>query len=134
MLSQVYRLGDEVEVKVEAVSMDERTIDFSLISTTRKARNPGKTARVRALKGGKDKKNASSSKSRRRDASKDKNFEPDSAFRKGKLSKEKQSKDKVIKEKIAKDKASTKRKKASAQTKKIEAKLKAKRAAKRTKA
>lgn len=53
---QVYRLGDEVEVKVEAVSMDERTIDFSLISTTRKARNPGKTARVRALKGEKTRK------------------------------------------------------------------------------
>ena len=52
--------------------MDERTIDFSLISTTRTARNPGKTARVRGLKGEKDKKNASSSKSRRRDSSKDK--------------------------------------------------------------
>ncbi|MCF1958404.1 S1 RNA-binding domain-containing protein, partial [Escherichia coli] len=129
---QVYRLGDEVEVKVEAVSMDERTIDFSLISTTRTARNPGKTARVRGLKGEKDKKNASSSKSRRRDASKDKNFEPDSAFKKGKSSgRGNASKDKAVKDQVAKDKASSKRKKASSQTKKIEAKLKAKRAAKR---
>lgn len=129
---QVYRLGDEVEVKVEAVSMDERTIDFSLISTTRTARNPGKTARVRGLKGEKDKKNASSSKSRRRDSSKDKNFEPDSAFKKGKSSgRGNASKDKAVKDQVAKDKASSKRKKASSQTKKIEAKLKAKRAAKR---
>ncbi len=67
-----YRLGDEVEVKVEAVSMDERTIDFSLISTTRKARNPGENSTCSCVKRGKDKKNASSSKSRRRDASKDK--------------------------------------------------------------
>lgn len=33
-----YRLGDEVEIRVEAVHMDERTIDFALISTTRKAK------------------------------------------------------------------------------------------------
>ena len=48
--------------------------------------------------------------SRRRDASKEKNFEPDSAFRKGKSSKEKQSKDKVIKENCE-GQGSTKRKK-----------------------
>ena len=45
--SNVYRLGDEVEIRVEAVHMDERTIDFALISTTRRARNEGKTARTR---------------------------------------------------------------------------------------
>ena len=53
---QVYRLGDEVEVKVEAVSMDERTIDFSLISTTRKARNPWENSTCSCVKRGKDKK------------------------------------------------------------------------------
>lgn len=45
-----YRLGDEVEIRVEAVHMDERTIDFALISTTRKAKNPGKTARDKMKK------------------------------------------------------------------------------------
>ena len=49
--SNVYRLGDEVEIRVEAVHMDERTIDFALISTTRRARNEGKTARTRAKAG-----------------------------------------------------------------------------------
>lgn len=37
-----YRLGDEVEIRVEAVHMDERTIDFALISTTRKAKTQAK--------------------------------------------------------------------------------------------
>jgi ribonuclease R len=32
---QTYRLGDKVEVRVEAVNMDERKIDFSLISSER---------------------------------------------------------------------------------------------------
>ena len=32
---QTYRLGDRVEVKVEAVNMDDRKIDFSLISSER---------------------------------------------------------------------------------------------------
>ncbi|WP_289450259.1 S1 RNA-binding domain-containing protein, partial [Klebsiella pneumoniae] len=32
---QTYRLGDRVEVRVEAVNMDERKIDFSLISSER---------------------------------------------------------------------------------------------------
>lgn len=48
---QTYRLGDRVEVKVEAVNMDERKIDFSLISSERAPRNEGKTARERAKKG-----------------------------------------------------------------------------------
>lgn len=34
----VYRLGDTVEIRVEAVHMDERKIDFALVSSTRKAR------------------------------------------------------------------------------------------------
>jgi ribonuclease R len=36
-----------VEVKVEAVNMDERKIDFSLISSERAPRNVGKTERER---------------------------------------------------------------------------------------
>ncbi|STM19010.1 exoribonuclease R [Escherichia coli] len=39
---QTYRLGDRVEVRVEAVNMDERKIDFSLISSERAPRNVGK--------------------------------------------------------------------------------------------
>ena len=48
---QTYRLGDRVEVRVEAVNMDERKIDFSLISSERAPRNVGKTAREKAKKG-----------------------------------------------------------------------------------
>ena len=47
---QTYRLGDRVEVKVEAVNMDDRKIDFSLISSERAPRNVGKTERERAKK------------------------------------------------------------------------------------
>lgn len=47
---QVFRLGDTVEVRVEAVHMDERKIDFVLISSTRKARGTGKTERNRSKK------------------------------------------------------------------------------------
>lgn len=47
---QTYRLGDRVEVRVEAVNMDERKIDFSLISSERAPRNVGKTAREKAKK------------------------------------------------------------------------------------
>lgn len=46
---QTYRLGDRVEVRVEAVNMDERKIDFSLISSERdratSARPPGRRRR-----------------------------------------------------------------------------------------
>lgn len=47
----MYRTGDRVEVRVEAVNMDERKIDFSLISSERAPRNEGKTAREKAKKG-----------------------------------------------------------------------------------
>ena len=47
---QTYRLGDRVEVKVEAVNMDDRKIDFSLISSERAPRNVGKTEREKAKK------------------------------------------------------------------------------------
>lgn len=46
----VYRLGDEVEISVEAVHMDERKIDFALISTLCKAKNPGKTVKEKTKK------------------------------------------------------------------------------------
>ncbi|CAK9886162.1 MAG: Ribonuclease R [Candidatus Erwinia impunctatus] len=42
---KTYRLGDTVSVKVDAVHMDERKIDFALISSQRKVRGAGKTAR-----------------------------------------------------------------------------------------
>jgi ribonuclease R len=72
-------------VKVEAVNMDERKIDFSLISSERGPRNVGKTAREKAKKGG----NAGG---KRRQAGKKVNFEPDSAFRGEKKQKPKAAK------------------------------------------
>lgn len=56
---QTYRPGDRVEVRVEAVNMDERKIDFSLISSERAPRNVGKTAREKAKKAMQVKKAAS---------------------------------------------------------------------------
>ncbi|WP_436877680.1 ribonuclease R [Siccibacter turicensis] len=83
---QTYRLGDRVEVRVEAVNMDERKIDFSLISSQRAPRNVGKTERERNSKAGGGKSGG------RRQTGKKTNFEPDSAFRgdkgKGKVKKE----------------------------------------------
>ena len=43
----IYRLGDRVVIRVEGVHTDERKIDFSLVSTTRKPRRTGKTATSR---------------------------------------------------------------------------------------
>ncbi|MDC9620922.1 ribonuclease R [Xenorhabdus sp. XENO-7] len=104
---QTYRLGDEVEIRVEAVHMDERNIDFALLSSTRKARNQGKTARDKAKRGTPER----NSSKKGRDDKKSANFEPDNASRK--------------KKKAEKPKAS--KKKTSDKTKKITAKLKAKR-------
>ncbi|MGL9769597.1 MAG: ribonuclease R [Sodalis sp. (in: enterobacteria)] len=42
---RVYRLGDSVKIRVEAVHMDERKIDFSLISSCYQPRGLGKTMR-----------------------------------------------------------------------------------------
>ncbi|WP_045048982.1 ribonuclease R [Rouxiella chamberiensis] len=81
----VYRLGDTVEIRVEAVHMDERKIDFALVSSTRKARGEGKTARDRAKKGGERSMRptgGAANAGRRRTGKKNVNFEPDSAFRK----------------------------------------------------
>ncbi|MBV4413585.1 ribonuclease R [Enterobacteriaceae bacterium YMB-R22] len=113
---QTYRLGDRVEVKVEAVNMDERKIDFSLISSERAPRGAGKTAREKA------KKSAGKGAGKRRQAGKRVNFEPDSAFRSEKDKKAPKAKH-VKKEKKAKT--------PSAKTRKIAAATKAKRAAKK---
>ncbi|RZN76844.1 ribonuclease R [Avibacterium paragallinarum] len=47
---RIYRLGDKVEVRVEAVSLEQRQVDFSLIRTERKSRRKGKTAKDKAKK------------------------------------------------------------------------------------
>lgn len=112
---QTYRLGDRVEVRVEAVNMDERKIDFSLISSERAPRNVGKTAREKAKKGDAGKKGG-----KRRQVGKKVNFEPDSAFRGEKKPKPKAAK-----------KDARKAKKPSVKTQKIAAATKAKRAAKK---
>jgi ribonuclease R len=114
---QTYRLGDRVEVKVEAVNMDERKIDFSLISSQRVVRGAGKTARDKA------KKNTGKGRSGgRRDASRRANFEPDSAFRDGKKAESQPGK---------KSDKGKKGKKPSAKTRKIAAAAKEKRAKKK---
>ncbi|MGF1740736.1 ribonuclease R [Vibrio profundum] len=45
---QAYRLGDSVKVKVVAVNLDERQIDFQIVGTERAPRGKGKTAKKRA--------------------------------------------------------------------------------------
>ncbi|CED70380.1 ribonuclease R [Aliivibrio wodanis] len=47
---QVFRLGDQVTVKVVAVNLDDRNIDFECTSSMRKARGQGKTAKDNAKK------------------------------------------------------------------------------------
>lgn len=123
---QTYRLGDKVEVRVEAVNMDERKIDFSLISSQRVVRGAGKTAREKAKKG----QGASDRPSRRRNAGKRVNFEPDSAFRGAKSGGKGKGK---AGEKASDNAGAKKGKKAkpSAKTQKIAAATKAKRAAKK---
>ena len=46
----IFRIGDAVKVRVEAVSLEQKQIDFSLISSERKPRRSGKTARTKAKK------------------------------------------------------------------------------------
>ncbi|HGM5492709.1 TPA: ribonuclease R [Serratia fonticola] len=126
----VYRLGDTVEIRVEAVHMDERKIDFALVSSTRKPRGEGKTERERAKNGGqrtlRDGAGAGRSQAqrKRRGGKTPANFEPDSAFRKKEGAKAKPA-DKV------KADPKAKAKKASDKTKKIAAATKAKRASKK---
>ena len=46
----IFRLGDAVKVRVEAVSLEQKQIDFSLISSERKPKRRGKTARTKTKK------------------------------------------------------------------------------------
>ncbi|WP_424409238.1 ribonuclease R [Pasteurella sp. PK-2025] len=41
----IYRLGDKVKIRVEAVSLEQRQVDFSLVSSERKPLREGKTAK-----------------------------------------------------------------------------------------
>lgn len=45
---QIYRLGDQVKVKVRSVNLNDRQIDFELSGTNRKVRGAGKTAKNKA--------------------------------------------------------------------------------------
>ncbi|THA02003.1 ribonuclease R [Rodentibacter pneumotropicus] len=45
-----YRLGDKVRIRVEAVHLEQKMIDFSLIDSERKPRRAGKTAKEREKK------------------------------------------------------------------------------------
>ncbi|MBU9838988.1 MULTISPECIES: ribonuclease R [Rahnella] len=128
----VYRLGDTVEIRVEAVHMDERKIDFALVSSTRKARGEGKTARDRAKKGGERtmRSAAPANAGRRRTAKKNVNFEPDSAFRKDDAKPAKPKKEKAVSA-VGKDGKPKKAKKPSDKTAKIAAATRAKRAKKK---
>lgn len=122
---QVYRLGDEVEIRVEAVNMDERNIDFSLLSSTRKVRGEGKTARDKAKKPVRRE-----ARPARRGGKKPANFEPDSAFRKDDNAGKKAAPDKV-KAKAKAKKKTDKAQKNAEKTRKIAAATKAKRASKK---
>ncbi|MBN6075595.1 ribonuclease R [Aggregatibacter actinomycetemcomitans] len=46
----IFRIGDAVKVRVEAVNLEQKQIDFSLIAGERKPRRSGKTARTKAKK------------------------------------------------------------------------------------
>lgn len=123
----VYRLGDTVEIRVEAVHMDERKMDFALVSSSRKPRGEGKTERDRAKNGGQRTLRDGAGTGRgqaqrkRRGGKPPANVEPDSAFRKD----GDKPADKVKKDKKAKTK------KPSDKTRKIAAATKAKRASKK---
>ncbi|QOL15799.1 ribonuclease R [Dickeya dianthicola] len=126
---QVYRLGDEVQIRVEAVHMDERKIDFALLSSTRKVRGEGKTARDRAKKGGE----ADAKPPRRRRTGQRANVEPDNAFRTegdGKRQPAGKGKDKA---KAGGGKKTEKSQKNAEKTRKIAAATRAKRAGKKKK-
>lgn len=45
-----YRLGDKVRVRVEAVHLEQKMVDFALVSSERKPRRTGKTAKEKAKK------------------------------------------------------------------------------------
>ncbi|OOF57293.1 ribonuclease R [Rodentibacter myodis] len=45
-----YRLGDKVRIRVEAVHLEQKMVDFSLVGSDRKPRRAGKTAKEKAKK------------------------------------------------------------------------------------
>ncbi|QIZ48327.1 ribonuclease R [Dickeya zeae] len=127
---QTYRLGDEVEIRVEAVHMDERKIDFALVSSTRKVRGEGKTSRDRAKRGS----DTGAKPPRRRRTGQRANFEPDSAFRPEGDGKKRQSASKDNgKAKTGGKKKAAKSQKNAEKTRKIAAATRAKRASKKNK-
>lgn len=75
---RTYRLGDVVEVRVGAVHMEERKIDFALMSSKRVPRGKDKIVRAR------EKYRRKLPTKRHRDEGKNGHYEPDSAFRKDK--------------------------------------------------
>ncbi|PNL90232.1 ribonuclease R [Aggregatibacter aphrophilus] len=46
----IFRIGDAVKVRVDAVNLEQKQIDFALIDSERKPRRSGKTARTKAKK------------------------------------------------------------------------------------
>lgn len=46
----LYRIGDPVKIKVAAVNLEQRTLDFTLISSTRSPKRKGKTAKDKKKK------------------------------------------------------------------------------------
>ncbi|MBP2169514.1 ribonuclease R [Erwinia toletana] len=104
---QTYRLGDTVEVRVEAVHMDERKIDFALISSQRKVRGAGKTERDRSKQNGP--KNGGN---RRRDGRKGASSAPDAARAKADTEVKKEKKAKPASDKTRKIAAATRSKRA----------------------
>ncbi|EKX93646.1 ribonuclease R [Aggregatibacter actinomycetemcomitans Y4] len=46
----IFRIGDAVKVRVDAVNLEQKQIDFALIDSERKPRRRGKTARTKAKK------------------------------------------------------------------------------------
>ncbi|GKX59727.1 ribonuclease R [Leminorella grimontii] len=109
---QTFRLGDKVEIRVDAVHMDERKIDFALVSSERRPRGEGKTEKEKAKR------------SARR--SKSEGYAADTGVRVKPPRKPKVKNDEAGSDKASKGKG----KKPSAKTKKITAALKSKRAKK----
>ena len=46
----IYRLGDKVKIRVVAVHLEQKMVDFSLVESARKPRRVGKTAKQKAKK------------------------------------------------------------------------------------
>lgn len=46
---QIYRLGDQVKVKVLSVNLNDKQIDFELVGSQRAPRGKGKTAKQRLV-------------------------------------------------------------------------------------